>query len=262
MARPVSIAAGTILDVDPASAVDVAVNAGFDGVGLWFDPDTWTAATTAKVAQRLDAQPIVAVDIEPVILGREPHDFGERLIDLAAELDVPNLLIASGAVAHDDVRRRLATLSTRAADTAPNLTLALEFLPIFSVRSFADAATIVRDVDAPNVGVLIDTLHFDRSGSSLDDLAAFPDVRLPYLQLADAGPHRPTDLHGLRIEALDGRLLPGDGVLPLVELLRAVPDVPVSVELRSAALLDAHPDPDERARAVHSATMAVLAAAT
>ena len=44
----------------------------------------------------------------------------------------------------------------------------------------------------------------------------------------------------------------------LQNLLRAVPEVPVSVELRSAALLDTYPDPDERARAVHTATVGYL----
>ena len=60
-------------------------------------------------------------------------------------------------------------------------------------------------------------------------------------------------------EALHGRLLPGEGVLPLHDVLRAVPDVAVSVELRSSALMPAFPDPTERASAVLAATRSVLA---
>jgi hypothetical protein len=50
--RLVSLAAGTVLDVGPAETVTVAARAGYDGVGLWFDPDTWTDATTRDVAAR------------------------------------------------------------------------------------------------------------------------------------------------------------------------------------------------------------------
>ena len=53
MDRLVSLAAGTVLDLDPAAAVDVAATAGFGGVGIWFDPQTWTSATTAAVTSRL-----------------------------------------------------------------------------------------------------------------------------------------------------------------------------------------------------------------
>ena len=82
---------------------------------------------------------------------------------------------------------------------------------------------------------------------------------LPYLQLADA-PAEP-ELAWLE-EALHGRLLPGDGGLPLVDVLRLVPDVPVSVELRSRALMTGYTDPVERGRAILEATRRVLAAAS
>ena len=52
--------------------------------------------------------------------------------------------------------------------------------------------------------------------------------------------------------------LPGDGGLPLAETLAEVPDVPLSFELRSRALLTAYPDPVERARAVLTAARRLL----
>ena len=82
---------------------------------------------------------------------------------------------------------------------------------------------------------------------------------MPYLQLADAAAARPRmTREQLREEALHGRILPGAGVLPLAEVLDAVPDVPISMELRSRALMTAHPDPVARARAVLAATMPLL----
>jgi sugar phosphate isomerase/epimerase len=269
--RLVSLAAGTVLDVGPAEAVEVAAAAGWPAVGLWFDPSTWTEATTRAVRSRLDATGLRALDIEPVILGRGdgagdgagdgPGDGGERLVDAAAALDVPFVLMASGGADDDRVVQRLGELCGYAEANAPGVRIVLEFLPIFSVPDLGRAAALVERVGSDAAGVLVDTLHLARSGGTVADLAAVPTTRLPYLQLADAPAEAPADLAGLRHEALHGRLLPGDGVLPLVDVLRAVPGVPVSVELRSAALMAAAPDPVDRARRVLEATRRVIAAA-
>ncbi len=255
--RLLSLAAGTVLDVGPAAAVDVAARAGWPAVGLWFDQATWTDATTRAVRSRLDATGVRALDIEPVILGRG-DDGGERLVDAAAALGVPFVLMASGGADHDRVASRLDALCRYAEAAAPGVRIVVEFLPIFSVRSLDEAVAIVRRVGRPEAAVLVDTLHLSRSGGVPADLADVAAM-LPYLQLADAGPVAPTGLDGLRDEALHGRLLPGDGVLPLVEVLSAVPDVPVSVELRSTELVARHPDPVERAAAVLAATRRVVA---
>lgn len=258
--RLLSLAAGTVLDVGPAEAVDVAAAAGWPAVGLWFDGSTWTDATTRQVRARLDATGVTALDIEPVILGRG-DDGGERLVDAAAALEVPFVLMASGGADDERVVERLAALCGYAAANAPGVRIVLEFLPIFSVASLAQACSIVDRVGHEAAGVLVDTLHLARSGGRPADLAAVPAARLPYLQLADAVAEAPADLAGLRDEALHGRLLPGEGALPLGEVLRAVPGVPVSVELRSAWLMSTFTDPVERARRVLASTREVVAAA-
>ncbi len=258
--RLLSLAAGTVLDVGPADAVEVAAAAGWPAVGLWFDPATWTDSTTLEIGRRLDATGVVALDIEPIILGRG-GDGGERLLDAAARLGVPYVLMASGGADDDRVTARLAELADHAATNAPGVRIVLEFLPIFSVSSLAQAVAIVERVDRPEVAVLVDTLHLARSGGVPADLASVDRRLLPYLQLADAAGAAPADLAGLRDEALHGRLLPGEGVLPLGEVLRTVPEVPVSVELRSSALMAAFPDPVARASAVLAATRSVVASA-
>jgi hypothetical protein len=103
-------------------------------------------------------------------------------------------------------------------------------------------------------------LHLARSGATPADLGRVPLHLLPYLQLADAAAEAPATRDALREEALHGRLLPGAGVLPLGETLAVVPGVPVSVELRSRALMTSHPDPRERSRVVLAATRRLLGA--
>jgi sugar phosphate isomerase/epimerase len=255
--RLVSLAAGTVLDVDPATAVDVAFAAGFPAVGIWYDAAAWTGDTTRKVAARLDATGVIALDIEPVILGRA-FDSGDAIIDTAYSIGARHVLVASGPAERATVVERFGALCALAGKAG--ITVVLEFLPIFSVASLADALSIVEEVGADNGGVLVDTLHLARSGGTPKDLVAVVKSRLPYLQIADA-PAEPssTSMESLRDEALHGRSLPGEGALPLEDTLAAVPGVPLSLELRSSALMARYPKPVERARAVLTATRALLA---
>lgn len=249
--RVVSLAAGVVLDIGPDEAVSVASTAGFDAVGVWFDPRSWTPSTTQRVRQRLDDTGMVALDIEPVIVGRGDADAGERLIDAGIEVGAHHALVATGAADRAEALDVLGALAERASGS--DLTLVLEYVSIFSVSTLAEAVSIVDELAAPNVGVLVDNLHHARAGGTVDEVARVVergDGLLPYLQLADAPSAAPGDLDGLRTEAVDGRLLPGDGELPLRQMLDAVPGVPVSLELRSSALMSRYPDPVERARAV------------
>jgi sugar phosphate isomerase/epimerase len=245
--RLVSLAAGTILDAGPAGSVTVAAAAGWPAVGIWFDPVSWTAATTADVRRRLDDTGLVALDLEPIILGPD-GDPGEQVVDVAAELGVQYVLVASRLDDRSVIVDRFAALCDRAA--ASGVTLVLEFLPIFGVRTLTEAVAIVETAARPNSGVLIDTLHLARSGATAADLDHHDRRLFPYLQLADAPAARPHDLAALVDEARNGRLLLGEGALPIAEVLAAVPEVPVSIELRSAALREAYVDPGDRAVAV------------
>ncbi len=250
--RLISLAAATVIDVGPAEAVDVAAQAGFGGVGIWFDPTTWAPSTPRVIAGRLTATGIVALDIEPVIFGRGP-DHGEALIDAAVEIGARHVLVASGPAGRSEVVERFAALCDRATGSA--VTLVLEFLPIFSIGSLGAALSVVAEAGYANGAVLVDSLHLARSGGTPADLVSIAPQLLPYLQIADApAVLEDSSLAGLREEALYARLLPGHGDLPLADLLSAVPDVPLSVEMRSRQLMIDYPDPLERARAVLAAT--------
>lgn len=254
--RLLSLAAGTILDVQPAEAVTVAATAGFPAVGIWYDHATWNARVAAGVRSRLDDTGMVALDVEPIMLS-EAGDHGDVIVDAAIEVGARNILVASRDGDHVRVASRLEALARRLAGT--DIRLVLEFLPVLAVRSLPEALAIVHAVDHPAVGVLVDALHLSRAGHVPGDLRGIDPHLLPYLQLCDA-PAAPVDrtIATLLHEALHGRLLPGDGDLPLAELLVTVPNVPVSLELRSDALRTAYPDPVHRARAVLAATQQVL----
>ncbi len=259
MTRLVSLAAGTILDASPADAVGIAARAGFGAVGIWYDHEKWTPQTPRLVREQLDSHGIVALDIEPIMLSSK-GDFGNEIVDAAQEIGVHNILVASREGDPARVAARLHELAERLGYSP--IKLVLEFLPVLAIKTFAEAVAIVRSVAHPAVGVLIDSLHLARSGTKLaevNEVFATEPQLLPYLQICDAPLtlSEPT-FETLLYEALHGRLLPGDGDLPVTELLRAVMHVPVSLEVRSEALRTTYPDPNERARVVFAATSKIL----
>jgi sugar phosphate isomerase/epimerase len=248
-----------MLDVGPADAVSVAADAGWPAVGIWFDPETWDDRTAREVAGRLASTGSIALDIEPIILapdGPMITDAAARLVDAGIAIGARNVLVASRDPDPARVAGSLELLCDRVRGT--DIRIVLEFLPIMAVRTLPDAVAIVEQVDHPSAGVLIDVLHLVRSGGTTADVDAVDPALLPYAQLCDVMPIAPDDASGLLDEALHGRLLPGDGVAPISELLRVLPaECPVSLEMRSRRLMADFPDPRARAKAVLDATVRV-----
>ncbi|CAM5191775.1 Sugar phosphate isomerase/epimerase OS=Castellaniella defragrans OX=75697 GN=HNR28_003404 PE=4 SV=1 [Castellaniella defragrans] len=108
----------------------------------------------------------------------------------------------------------------------------LEFMPWSGINSLAKAAQVVTAAGQANGAVLVDTLHLSRSGGTPADIAAFDPGLFGYVQVCDAPPVPPSSLDEIAHEARVARLIPGEGGLPLADVLAALPDgLPVSLEL-------------------------------
>ncbi len=251
MPYPLSLAAGNLPEFSPLEIYNAAVSADFDQSGMWVDLETWTDQTTRDLKSAIaDAgKPILDVEVMWMQPG-ESVDPLKRTIDIGEELNAQFGLAVSSDPDPVATKKGFETLCRHAETTG--LTLVLEPLPITEVKSLAQAFDIVSDVDHPRGKLLIDTLHLQRMGGSPDDLSKLGPDWFPYLQIADA----PLDLEDptferLLSEAVDGRLLPGDGDLPIRRVMEQLaPDIPISPEIRSAALRDGYPDPVDRARAI------------
>jgi len=152
---------------------------------------------------------------------------------------------------------RFGELCDRAAGYG--LQVCLEFAIYTGVRTLAQAARVVARSGRANASVVIDALHFSRSGGLPTHVAQVDPKLLRYAQICDAGPDMPGpgDTPALIREARTGRFLPGDGVLPLAELVAALPaGVPLAVEApcREIAELPAA----ERARRAYRALTTLL----
>ena len=129
------------------------------------------------------------------------------------------------------------------------------------MRTLEHAVQLVAKAKRANASVLIDALHFSRSGGLPEHIAPVDPSLFRYAQLCDAGPDMPavTDTPALIREARTGRLLPGEGVLPLTALVAALPaSAPLAIEApcRATAALPAL----ERAKRAYQALSTLVTA--
>lgn len=152
---------------------------------------------------------------------------GARSINAVAVTDAP---VEPAALAE-----AFAGLCDRAAERG--LLVHLEFLPWTQVRDARSALEIVERAGRRNGGILLDTWHHFRGGGGARALCEIPGERVLAIQLSDA----PTAAEPDPIdETLHRRLLPGEGAIDLVGVLRALREAgcsaPVGVEIFSDAL--------------------------
>jgi sugar phosphate isomerase/epimerase len=138
-----------------------------------------------------------------------------------------------------------------------NITLALEVVPYSEARTLEQGIRIIENTQASNFGLLIDTLHIVRSGGTPAEIANIDPKRIVFAQICDASAEKPTIID-LPTEARLGRLYPGDGELPLYEILDALP-AGIEIEVETPRLNQNDFSPEERAKRAGMASRKFLA---
>jgi sugar phosphate isomerase/epimerase len=196
------------------------------------------------------------LQVELIALDRATDVPAHRpMLEAGATLGATRLVVTGDDPDLSVVAAKLAEVADLAGEY--RMTVDLEFMPFRAVGTLNQALAAASAAGCDNVAVMVDALHLARSGGVPADVAAADPRRLAVLQLCDAPLAAPAR-HLLADEAREGRLLPGRGGLPLEALLAAMPpdallacEVPLGAE--QAAL-----SPQERARAVFTATTDVL----
>ena len=115
------------------------------------------------------------------------------------------------------------------------------------------ATRIVETTDRNNTGILVDTLHFARSGSGLEDLDLISPARLPLVHLCDAMSGNSFTTEQLLHTARSERLPPCEGDIDMSSILERLPaDIVIGLELPMESLTREH-GPEEVARRVRAA---------
>ena len=264
-----SLAALTVLELAPPALIDVAAACGYDHVGIRLLPAMAGGiayplmddeAGLKETLARLDATGITVADLEVVAFRPETEIASfAAFFETGARLGAKNILVA----AYDpDLARFTDRYAGFCEAAAPyGLTADLEFMPWTFVPNLAAANRIVAQAGQPNAGVLVDALHFDRSNSSIAELARVPAHRLHYWQLCDGPAERPATTEQMIHAARYERMFPGEGGIDLVPLARAMPaDIAISIEVPTAELAKTM-DAKTRARRALAAARNVIAAA-
>jgi sugar phosphate isomerase/epimerase len=112
------------------------------------------------------------------------------------------------------------------------LSCSLEFAVIRPLATLPQTLQLIAEAQRDAV-ICIDPLHLARSGGSPADVKALDAKYFPYAQISDGvlDPGEPNPALFGKL-GLGTRAMPGEGTLPLRELLAVLPhDIPLSVEL-------------------------------
>lgn len=247
---PLSFAHLAALDVGPPDLIDLVAGAGFASTSIRMirsvpgSPEypLRDAAERRATLARMRATGVGVLYVELVALGRRLDVAAiEPVLAAGAELGATRVIAAGDDPDLGLVADRLAAVAELARSYG--MVVDVEFMPFREVRTLAEAVQVIRRSGAGNAHVLLDALHFQRSGSSLAELRGLDPRLLGTFQICDAPRAPPADL---AFEARQARLLPGHGELDLAGMMALLPsDLPVGVEVPMAL---SHPGLDHAAR--------------
>lgn len=252
-AVPLVLAAGSMLDQTPSVMIDAAADAGFDGVGLRLSSPGGEPHGVADIeATRRHARDrgVVIHDVEVHRIGTDTDPAG--IVERAAAIGAGALLVVSDATDRSLTVDGVGELVAIARSYG--VRIGLEYMAWTDPATPSAAVSIASDTGCE---IVVDLLHHVRVGAgarALDEIVR--SGSLGWVQICDGPMDAPEDDDLIR-EARHGRLLPGDGALPMRELLAIVPaGTTISVEVQSDVLQ--RTPPAERARLLHDAARSVI----
>ena len=253
----------TVVGVSPAEMVDIAADAGYDAISPFAGSSDADGAyrlavgdhrTQAMITRRRERGIAVNSLDGLAVKPRMDWDDYARLIDLGVHIGarrgVTVILDKDPARAADNFCR----LAEKAADGG--LGLALEFCRLTEIGSLAKAVEFVGLASHP-VGVLIDLMHLILAGETPADIARYDPALIVAAQLCDSRATLTDEAY--MHDAFYQREIPGDGELPVVAFLKALPDhAAIGLEVPLKSLTDQGMSPLDRARLLLERTKALL----
>ena len=240
-----SLAHLTVLDLPPTEAVRVPARTGYQYVGL----------RLIAVTETIPDYPLM--DDPSMMRGTKSAlaDAGVRVLDIefvkiTPEIDVAGLerLVAAGAdlgakyvitAPYDPDLARLADRLGAISDLSAryDLRAVLEFFPWTVVPDLGTAVQVMEAAGRTETGILVDTLHFNRSGSKVEQLHNIPGSRLPFVHVCDATVQDTYTTEELLHTGRAERLPPGEGGIDIRGILRHMPPgIPVALEVPMTAM--------------------------
>jgi sugar phosphate isomerase/epimerase len=254
------------VSADPLETIDVAAATGFRSVSIriaprkkgepFFRQILGNGAALKELRQRLDDTGLRLSSAMPHQLFDDTTQDDLKRFAEAAFILKPDYILCNDYLSNDGI---IDLLPSFAVDLGgAGISMALEFTRYSQTRSLAHTLQRISQLGQPNIRVLIDSLHLNRSGGTNAEVAATPREQLALVQLCDAKrlDHRPSD-EELLAEARTARLAPGEGGLDLVGFLDSLRrDVEIEYEVPHPA--DKDLPPLEKARRAYKAFRSYL----
>ncbi len=262
--RKLAFAPTSLPEAKPLDFLAAAEAAGFDGVGLRlnkspglpFHPVAGDAVLVREMKRRLKDSKLFVLDILSFyLLPQTDFDGFKPGLELGAELGAKYAMV----IGDDPDWLRLSDNFGRFCDEAARfgISAVIEFVAYRALATLELAQRIVAETGRKNAVICVDPLHFARGGGKPADVKRVDPKLLPYMQLSDGVlfPGEPPAQRKVQGE----RRMPGEGTLPLAELLAAMPKgIPLSVEVMTAET--AKMPPNDWAKLVMDRTKRFLAA--
>jgi sugar phosphate isomerase/epimerase len=219
--------------------IEIAADTGFDYVSLRLAPVTdrephfpftTDRGLVSDVIEALDATGISLLDVELIRTdpGATPESF-RPFVEVSAEMGARHIITQIPISERGEAVERFQEVCELADPFG--LTVDLEFIPWSPTADLDAAADIVTKAGRPNGGILVDTLHFSRSNSTVAQLSQLPAKIFNFIQLCDARAQVSSSHDELIRVARADRQLPGSGVIELGPIVDALPKVPYSLEV-------------------------------
>lgn len=267
-----SINGATTMKATLPEDIAAAGAAGFKALEIWAAKmdaylETHSVAELKALFDRAGLQPASINSIE-FITFRPPEEYGaivtrcRELCELAQALSCAKIVVVPSptpeGVAWDQIRDESVRVLRELSNVASpyGVQLAFEFLGFSwcSVRTLAQCWDIVGETGRDNVGLVIDTCHFYAGGSALSAIKEVSPEKILIFHI--------NDVEDRPLETIEDahRLLPGEGVIPLDDILGRLRDIGFdglcSVELFRPEYWER--DPAELAAAARAATLAAV----
>ncbi|HEX6146857.1 MAG TPA: TIM barrel protein [Acidimicrobiia bacterium] len=237
--RQFSLAYLTVFGSPPRRMVEIAAETDYDFVSLRLAPVTEDEPTfpyttepafVADVVDALDEYGVSVLDVELIRTdpGTKTSDWRD-FVAVAEELGARHIITQ---IPEPDIGKAVETFQEICdLGARGGMTVDLEFIPWTPTNDLATAVEIVTQAGSANGAVLVDTLHFARSESSLTGLAELPEKLVNFVQLCDAGDVSSIDDEEFIRVARSDREPPGQGKLDLRSIVETMPRVPYALEV-------------------------------
>ncbi len=189
-----------------------------DAIGLVLPGTPSVHAFDAGVRARLP--PDLLDPPDEAMCFRAATALGASIVNLVHYMG-PALPVAVLADAVAGVCRRAAPLGLR---------ICLEFFPESGIPDLPFAQSVLEACGEDNAAILLDVFHLDRSDGNVEDVRSLPSGVIAGIQISDRTPSP-----GTPHVPFGGRQLPGDGRIPLRELVEAAlensPQATIDIEV-------------------------------